>query len=157
MLEVYTKAQSDAQATIVGQKIKAVRDSQPLAITYETIALTGTGQSDQVVQIRDADKVIGFTLASQQVGLDTLSGNMTGTWVVGDNRDITRCELQALEYPYIKFISCSCAIDNTAGTFTISKKSARRWDITTALPQSDMSTGLAEYELGKLILIRSEQ
>lgn len=156
MLEVYSKQQSDAQATIVGQKIKAVRDSQPLATTYETIALTGTGQSSQVIQIRDADKVVGFTLASQQAGLDTLSGNMTGTWLIGDNRDITRCELQVLEYPYIKFISCSCTINNDAGTFTISNKSARYWDITAALPQSNMNTGLSEYELGKLILVRAE-
>lgn len=112
---------------------------------------------NQTINVNNASDIVGFTLMTSQNSLSSNTGVMCGTWFVGQDRSRVRCYIQTLEDPYVKFLVCTVAIDNTAGTLTISNKTARYWTITAALPQSTMSNNVTHYRLDKVILLYSKQ
>ena len=124
-----------------------------LETTYETIAI-GTG--NQTLTVRDADKIIGFTLISNYNSLSTNTGKMSGTWIINDNRDKIRCHIQTLEQPYMKFLGITVQINNLTNTIEFSNYTSRYWTITQTTPQNNLSNDGTNYELDKIVIIRKE-
>ncbi len=124
-----------------------------LEITYETVALSS---GNQTINVRDADKIIGYTLISSLNSLLPSSGKMSGTWFINDDRDVIRAYIQTIEHPYIKFLAISVQIDNAANTITFSNYTSRYWTITQTTPQNNLSNDGTNYQLGKIVIIRKE-
>jgi hypothetical protein len=124
-----------------------------LETTYETIAI-GTG--NQTLTVRDADKIVGFTLISNYNSLSTNTGKMSGTWIINDDRDKIRCYIQTLEHPYIKFLVITVQINNLTNTIEFSNYTSRYWTITQTTPQNNLSNDGTNYRLGKIVIIRKE-
>lgn len=120
-------------------------------ISIETVALTG---GDQVITVADASKIVGFTLESTFDWLATASGKMSGTWMVGTNRNKLRCFIQTFEPPYMKFLICSLEINDASGTITISGTTSRYYDVTAATPQPTLSADQGKYKYATIALIR---
>ncbi|MCD8410329.1 hypothetical protein G1L02_05070 [Tenacibaculum finnmarkense] len=121
--------------------------------TYETVALT-TG--NQVITVANADKIVGFTLISNSNWLHPDSGKMTGTWMIGKNRERIRCSIQILDPPHIKILTVSVKIDNATNEISFTRYSSRYWEITDAIPQTTLTHNQNSYRLGKIVLIRKE-
>ncbi len=121
--------------------------------SYETVTLTA---GNQTINVRDADKIVGFTLISNSNWLAESSGRMSGTWIIGKNRERIRCYIQTLEHPYIKFLVVSVKIDNSANQIVFTNYSSRYWTITTTTPQANLSNNQNSYRLGKIVIIRKE-
>ena len=125
-----------------------------LETTYETIII-GTG--NQTITVRDADKIVGFTLISNfGSNLSPMSGKMSGTWMINDDRDKIRCSIQTLEEQAIKFLVISVQINNFENLITFSNYTSRYWDIRQKTPQNNLSNDGAFYGLGKIVIIRKE-
>jgi len=124
-----------------------------LEITYETVALSA---GNQVLNVRDADKIIGYTLISNLNSLRPSSGKMSGTWFINDDRDVIRAYIQTLEHPFIKSLVISVQINNTANTITFSNYTSRFWRYTDNVPQTNLSNSGTNYRLGKIVIIRKE-
>jgi len=127
--------------------------NKELETTYETVALAN---GNQTISVRDADKIVGYTLLSNFNSLSTSSGKMGQTWIINDDRDLMRCTMQILEHPFIKFLAVSVQINNGANTITFSNYTSRYWKIIDVLPQSTLTNSGANYRLGKIIIIRKE-
>ena len=125
-----------------------------LETTYETIII-GTG--NQTITVRDADKIVGFTLISNfGSNLSPMSGKMSGTWMINDDRDKIRCSIQTLEGQAIKFLVISVQINNFENLITFSNYTTRYWAIARMTPQNSLSNDGADYQLGKIVIIRKE-
>ncbi|MBL4746148.1 MAG: hypothetical protein JKY08_07245 [Flavobacteriaceae bacterium] len=121
--------------------------------TYETVPLT---KGNQIINVRDADKIVGFTLISNSNWLYEPSGRMVGTWMIGKNRERIRCYIQTLEHPYVKFLVVSVKIEESTNQIVFTNYSSRYWTITDATPQSNLSNNQDSYRLGKIVIIRKE-
>ncbi len=143
---------TDLKAIFVYDGTKWIKQSTK-ETTYETIALS-TG--NQTITVRDADKIVGFTLISNSNWLAAASGRMSGTWMIGENRERIRCYIQTLEHPYVKFLVVSVEINNANNEIIFSNYSSRYWTITSATPQSNLSNNQNSYRLGKIVVIRNE-
>ncbi|MEE9361142.1 MAG: hypothetical protein V3U92_00925 [Cellulophaga sp.] len=124
-----------------------------LSNTYETVSLS---QGNQTISVRDADKIVGFTLISNSNWLANNSGRMSGTWMLGENRERIRCYIQTLEHPYVKFLVVSVLINDSANEIVFTNYSSRYWTITNTTPQNNLSNNQNSYRLGKIVIIRKE-
>jgi len=124
-----------------------------LETTYETIAI---GNNNQTINVRDAAKIIGFSLISNYNSLSRNTGKMADTWIIDNDREKLRCHIQTYEHPYLKNIAVSVQIDNAANTVTISSYISRYWTVTHTLPQNRLSNSGTNYRLGKIVIIRKE-
>lgn len=124
-----------------------------LQTTYETVAI-GTG--NQILTVRDADKIIGFSLISNYNSLSTNTGKMADTWIINDDRDKIRCFIQTLEHPYLKFLAITVQIDDLSNTIEFSNYTSRYWTITQTTPQNNLTNDGTNYRLGKIVIIRNE-
>ncbi len=124
-----------------------------LETTYETVAI---GRGNQTLTVRDADKIVGFTLISSYNSLSTNTGKMSGTWIINENRDKIRCYIQTLEHPYIKFLVVTVQIKNATNTIEFSNYTSRYWTVTIRTPQNNLSNNGTNYQLGNIVIIRKE-
>ncbi len=121
--------------------------------TSETINI-GTG--NQTLNVRDASKIIGFSLLSNFNSLSNASGKMIETWIINDDRDKIRCLMQAMEHPNINYLTLTVQVKNASNTIKISKYTSRYWNITNVTPQASLSNNGTNFQLDKIIILRKE-
>ena len=120
-------------------------------VTFETIEISG---GNQIIAVDNTDEIVGFTLMSSLFGFSPLTGKMSGTWMIGNQRDKIRCCIQALEDPFLKLLVCSVSI--VSESIVISGYSSRYWRLDEALPQSNLTNSGFGYRLEKIVLIRKK-
>jgi len=121
--------------------------------TRETINVNG---GNQVINVRDASKIVGFTLISSFNNLAANSGKMSGTWIINDDRDKIRCLMQSFEHPYIKYLVLTVQVRNGSNTIRITQYNSRFWKVTDNVPQAGLSNNGTDYSLDKIVVIRKE-
>lgn len=121
--------------------------------TYETLTLS---DGNQTINVRDADKIVGYTLISSLSSLFPSSGKMSGTWIIHEDRSVVRCYIQTLENPYIKFLVISVQIINATNKIKFTNYDSRYWKVTKKTPQGNLNRNQNIYRLGKIVIIREE-